>query len=64
VPSETSAQVLTTLTGSSKTPLAAFHALGRHFTLQLGVFKDHKLMTSGSFALVRHPSYIGLLGVH
>jgi protein-S-isoprenylcysteine O-methyltransferase Ste14 len=43
--------------------LRAFRELGRHFTFQLGVLKDHELLTTGPFALVRHPSYIGLFGL-
>ncbi|KAI0649660.1 hypothetical protein C8Q79DRAFT_939843 [Trametes meyenii] len=35
--------------------------LGRHFTFQLVVFKDHKLSTSGPYAFVRHPAYSGLI---
>jgi protein-S-isoprenylcysteine O-methyltransferase Ste14 len=39
----------------------AFRALGRHFTFELAIFSDHTLITSGPYALVRHPSYTGLL---
>jgi protein-S-isoprenylcysteine O-methyltransferase Ste14 len=41
--------------------LSAFRALGRHFTFELAIFADHILVTSGPYALVRHPSYTGLL---
>ncbi|PIL28934.1 hypothetical protein GSI_08981 [Ganoderma sinense ZZ0214-1] len=36
---------------------ACYTTLGRFFTYQLGVFKDHKLVTWGPYAVVRHPSY-------
>ena len=31
--------------------------LGRHFTYQLSIKRDHQLITSGPYAVVRHPSY-------
>ena len=33
------------------------HGLANHFTFQLAIRKDHKLVTSGVYSLVRHPSY-------
>lgn len=33
--------------------------LGRFFTWQLAVRDDHKLVTTGPYAYVQHPSYIG-----
>ena len=38
-----------------------YDALGRFFTFQLAVFKEHKLVTSGPYSIVRHPSYTALL---
>ncbi|KAL7284846.1 hypothetical protein ACG7TL_002159 [Trametes sanguinea] len=35
--------------------------LGRHFTFQLTILKEHKLVTSGPYAIVRHPSYTGII---
>jgi protein-S-isoprenylcysteine O-methyltransferase Ste14 len=35
--------------------------LGRHFSPQLGVQQDHELVTTGPYAVVRHPIYLGLL---
>ncbi|KAF8840671.1 hypothetical protein BDN67DRAFT_968248 [Paxillus ammoniavirescens] len=36
-----------------------YRALGRMFTYELSIRKDHKLITSGVYAIVRHPSYTG-----
>ncbi|KAI0672057.1 ICMT-domain-containing protein [Trametes maxima] len=33
--------------------------LGRYFTYQLALLKEHKLITSGPYAVVRHPAYTG-----
>ncbi|KAI0372374.1 ICMT-domain-containing protein [Pilatotrama ljubarskyi] len=38
-----------------------YRALGRHFTFELALLKEHKLVTSGPYAFVRHPSYTGVL---
>ena len=38
--------------------LWCFRALGRYFTHQLAVRKDHKLITTGPYAIVRHPGYM------
>lgn len=40
---------------------AAYHELGNSFTLELGIRSDHKLITSGPYFFVRHPSYTGIL---
>ncbi|GJE94453.1 isoprenylcysteine carboxylmethyltransferase family protein [Phanerochaete sordida] len=39
--------------------LWCFRTLGRLFTWELAVKKDHALVTSGPYAVVRHPSYTG-----
>ena len=36
-----------------------YDALGRSFTFQLVVRKGHKLITTGPYAIVRHPAYSG-----
>ena len=38
-----------------------YGALGKFFTYQLGVLKDHKLITTGPYAVVRHPAYTGII---
>jgi len=39
-----------------------YRALGRMFTYELSIRKEHKLITSGVYAIVRHPSYTSALG--
>lgn len=41
--------------------LSCYRALGKLFTFELGILKDHKLVTTGPYAYVRHPSYTGLI---
>ncbi|KAI0763570.1 hypothetical protein BD413DRAFT_483785, partial [Trametes elegans] len=40
--------------------LACYRELGKHFTFELTIRKDHSLVTSGPYAVVRHPSYSAL----
>lgn len=40
-----------------------YRALGKHFTLELNVSDNHKLITHGPHAYVRHPSYTSALAV-
>lgn len=39
----------------------AIIVLGRFFTVDVTIAKDHELVESGPFRVVRHPSYTGLL---
>lgn len=45
---------------------SCYHALGPLFTFEVGIQRNHKLITSGPYSIVRHPSYtsgaIALLG--
>ena len=41
--------------------VACYRALGAHFTFDLSLQEDHKLITDGPYAIVRHPSYTGFL---
>ena len=36
-----------------------YREMGKYFTLQIIILKDHKLITSGPYSYVRHPSYSG-----
>ena len=35
--------------------------LGRHFTNEITILEDHRIITQGPFHLIRHPSYSGSL---
>lgn len=39
--------------------LACYREMGRHFTWELSVKDDHRLITTGPYAVVRHPAYTG-----
>ncbi|KAH9931762.1 hypothetical protein B0H21DRAFT_94485 [Amylocystis lapponica] len=39
--------------------LSCYRELGRFFTFEVTLCKDHQLVTSGPYAVVRHPSYVG-----
>ncbi|KAF7319437.1 hypothetical protein HMN09_00282200 [Mycena chlorophos] len=41
--------------------LWCYRELGRQFTFEIGLLKDHELITTGPYSLVRHPSYTGAL---
>ena len=43
--------------------ILCYRALGRHFTFELSLRKDHKLVTDGPYGVVRHPSYTALIMV-
>ena len=43
--------------------LACYRALGRQFTFELAIRDEHKLVTSGAYAVVRHPAYAGSIMV-
>ena len=36
-----------------------YHLLGRNFTFELAVRKNHELYTDGPYSIVRHPAYTG-----
>ena len=38
---------------------SCYQTLGRMFTFELSLRKNHQLVTSGPYSVVRHPSYIG-----
>ncbi|OSC97198.1 hypothetical protein PYCCODRAFT_1462033 [Trametes coccinea BRFM310] len=40
--------------------LVCYRVMGRHFTFEITVRKDHRLITSGPYSVVRHPSYSAL----
>ena len=38
-----------------------YHEMGKQFTSSITLLKDHKLITTGPYSYVRHPSYTGTL---
>lgn len=47
--------------GGAAIRVASYNAMGRHFTFQLSVLKEHKLITHGPYSIVRHPGYTGAI---
>ena len=43
--------------------LAAVRTLGRQWKVVAGLVEGHQLVTSGPYAMVRHPIYTGMLGL-
>ncbi|PFH50833.1 hypothetical protein AMATHDRAFT_3570 [Amanita thiersii Skay4041] len=41
-----------------------YHELGKYFTFELSVQKDHTLVTTGPYSVVRHPSYTATVFAH
>jgi protein-S-isoprenylcysteine O-methyltransferase Ste14 len=38
-----------------------YRQLGKQFTFEFSIQEDHKLVTTGSYSVVRHPGYTALL---
>ena len=47
-----------TVTGAA-IRVQCFREMGKYFTFSVTLLKDHKLITSGPYSYVRHPSYTG-----
>ncbi|KAK9818327.1 hypothetical protein WJX72_010632 [[Myrmecia] bisecta] len=39
----------------------SFAVLGRHFTFEVSIVKDHRLIEKGPYSVLRHPSYTGMV---
>lgn len=48
------------LVAASSLRIICYRHLGRHFTFELSLHEEHKLITDGPYAVVRHPSYTAL----
>lgn len=44
--------------------LACYSALGERFTFDPSLLPNHELVTSGPYAFVRHPAYLGVIGMN
>ncbi|KDR77238.1 hypothetical protein GALMADRAFT_66575 [Galerina marginata CBS 339.88] len=44
--------------------LITFRYLGKFFRFEASIQKDHRLITSGPYSIVRHPAYTGLILSH
>ncbi|KAK2463348.1 hypothetical protein APHAL10511_004659 [Amanita phalloides] len=47
--------------GCGRVRYACFRELGKRFTFGMTIQKDHELVTTGPYSIVRHPSYTGML---
>ncbi|CCM02160.1 uncharacterized protein FIBRA_04238 [Fibroporia radiculosa] len=45
------------VTGGALIRALCYRTLGRHFTYEVAILKNHSLVTRGPYAYVRHPSY-------
>jgi len=58
-PTTAFATILVVLGGSLR--YWSIREMGTHFTYGITLLKDHKLVTTGPYSMVRHPAYTGLI---
>ncbi|KAF9022791.1 hypothetical protein BDZ89DRAFT_1070393 [Hymenopellis radicata] len=49
------------LVGGASLRVHCYHIMSQYFTFELCIRKDHRLITYGPYAYVRHPSYTGAI---
>jgi protein-S-isoprenylcysteine O-methyltransferase Ste14 len=59
--SNTAAIGLTLMVSGTWIRLMTYRHLGRFFRFEASIQKDHELIVSGPYSVVRHPSYTGLM---
>ncbi|KAJ7476864.1 hypothetical protein B0H11DRAFT_2281517 [Mycena galericulata] len=47
------------ITGGALLRLQCYRALGKYFTFEMGIVRGHRLVMTGPYRVVRHPSYSG-----
>ena len=52
---------MSTIVAAALTRVACYRLLSHMFTFQLSIKKDHRLVTSGPYTFVRHPSYTAVI---
>ncbi|KAK2463349.1 hypothetical protein APHAL10511_004660 [Amanita phalloides] len=52
---------ITLALGGSTLRAWCFRELGKYFTFEITIQKDHKLVTTGPYSIIRHPSYTGII---
>lgn len=52
------------IVGGALIRLMCYRALGKFFTFEVAIRRDHKLVTSGPYAYCRHPGYLGALACY
>lgn len=52
---------ISVVASAALTRLSCYRALSHMFTFELSIKKDHRLITTGPYSVVRHPSYTAII---